>query len=520
MNPNSRLWLCRTNLENDYKNTLTFSSLQNQQNYFLEQATKSYTDYTYLRLERYIKVDDLIDNIDSNNYLVLLNNSKYYYYFITSMEYIDDFTTRINIELDVIQTYFFEINYKQTFIEREHVTDDIAGNHTIPEGLETGDFIVNSSGTFGNHWDGIGRSYGVILALTDGDYNDTSYFGGIYSGLTNYYFHDFESLNYLLNRPGTTLRQNAVNVYMYPSALTTAGQEIPIGEHNEYRIIILANSNNPNSITETILNSKPTSINGYTPRNKKLLTGEYNYLLCTNGVGLCKTYNYEYFSGNNIQFKEYSTMTPGGSILHVPMNYKGNNENQLESFPNAKFPICSWSTDGYTNWLTQNGVNSSGDIVFKDLTGLALAGVGSILSPMVGATLGASSVLSVLEDVSKVTNPERFPDTINGNINSGDVVYSINKCKSLYYQMSIKREFAESLDKFFDQFGYKVNIVKTPNIHTRVNWNYLKTKNCNFTGNIPQNYMNKIKSIFDNGITFWHNPATMLDYTQANGNVN
>ena len=31
--------------------------------------------------------------------------------------------------------------------------------------------------------------------------------------------------------------------------------------------------------------------------------------------------------------------------------------------------------------------------------------------------------------------------------------------------------------------------------------------------------MQKIKDIFDNGITFWHNPSTFLDYSQSNNIV-
>ena len=102
MNPQSRLWLCKANLENDYKNTLTFSNRNAQRNYFIGNpsdpsdygiSTKGYVDFTYLRKEQAIKVDDLVDNIDTNNYLVLINNNKYEYYFIKRMEYIDDQTT-------------------------------------------------------------------------------------------------------------------------------------------------------------------------------------------------------------------------------------------------------------------------------------------------------------------------------------------------------------------------------------------------------------------------------------------
>ena len=72
------------------------------------------------------------------------------------------------------------------------------------------------------------------------------------------------------------------------------------------------------------------------------------------------------------------------------------------------------------------------------------------------------------------------------------------------------------IDQYFDMFGYKVNTVKSPNVKSRKNWNYLKTINCNFTGNIPEKDMEKIKLIFDNGVTLWHNKDTMYDYNNDN----
>ena len=39
---------------------------------------------------------------------------------------------------------WFDITFKQCFVEREHVNDDTFGKHTVPEGLEYGEYIVNT----------------------------------------------------------------------------------------------------------------------------------------------------------------------------------------------------------------------------------------------------------------------------------------------------------------------------------------------------------------------------------------
>ena len=82
--------------------------------------------------------------------------------------------------------------------------------------------------------------------------------------------------------------------------------------------------------------------------------------------------------------------------------------------------------------------------------------------------------------------------------------------------MSIRQEYARCIDDYFSMFGYKTNRVKIPNITGRTNWNYVKTLGCNIIGDVPQGDMQEIKSIFNNGVTLWHNPSTFMDYSQNN----
>lgn len=82
--------------------------------------------------------------------------------------------------------------------------------------------------------------------------------------------------------------------------------------------------------------------------------------------------------------------------------------------------------------------------------------------------------------------------------------------------MSIKNEYARVIDNFFSMYGYKTNLVKLPNLSNRSKWNYVKTINANILGDIPQKDLQKIKDLFNNGITLWHNPLYFLDYSQTN----
>ena len=85
--------------------------------------------------------------------------------------------------------------------------------------------------------------------------------------------------------------------------------------------------------------------------------------------------------------------------------------------------------------------------------------------------------------------------------------------------MSITSQFAQIIDKYFDVYGYKTNLLKTPNVAHRQNWWYTKTINVNIVGNVPNDDMNKIKEAYNNGLTFWRNPANFLNYSVSNGIV-
>jgi hypothetical protein len=82
--------------------------------------------------------------------------------------------------------------------------------------------------------------------------------------------------------------------------------------------------------------------------------------------------------------------------------------------------------------------------------------------------------------------------------------------------MSINDEYAKIIDDYFSMFGYKVNSLKLPELFSRKSWNYIKTIDCNYTADIPQEDLQKIKAMFNNGITFWHDVNTFYDYSQLN----
>lgn len=526
----TKVYLLNVPLENDYKNTLYFNSLSQQQAYFQSKINSNYTytDFSYQRKDSFIRVPDMYDNLLNCNY-VMYQNSKYsnkwFYAFITDLKYVSSDRTDVYIDTDVMQTYMFDITVKESFVEREHVSNDTIGLHTIPEGLETGEYKVGykSSTSFG--------SAHVVVASTWDIFNEKpagSIMNGLYQGV-DYYLISSEgmyesSIKYLLSLYADKGKSEAIiGLFMVPDSLTnydnitwdymsTSGG-LSYFPYKKLSPEIM----NASDMGNFSLNKPLTSIDGYTPKNKKLFTYPFQYLLVSNNNGSSATFKYENFSTNPINFNTKGVITPGCSIRTAPLNYKGIARNNEEGLNLGKYPICSYNTDMYTNWLTQNSVNLGLSVASSLLT---IGGGALMMSTGAGALAGAGSVTSGLlgigQTLGQVYQQSLVPPQAEGNQNCGDVIYANGECNFTFYQMNIKEEYARIIDKYFDMFGYRVNMVKVPNKAHRSRYWFTKTIDVNIDGAIPNSDMQKIKNAYNNGITFWRNADEIQNYSLSN----
>ena len=257
--------------------------------------------------------------------------------------------------------------------------------------------------------------------------------------------------------------------------------------------------------------AKPTKLTTYTPVNKKLLTFPYCYFTITNNGGTEVPYHYEDFNGNP-QFSATMSLTPSMSTKATSPNYKNGNWSNgwSEGVMGCKTPQCSWTTDYYVNWLTQNAVNNVMQATNIGLSTASNIAYGNYLG---GATSLIGGIGNVVAEHYKAS---LVPDQVHGDIGSGDVNFSSDKCCFTYLPKCIKPQYARIIDEFFSMFGYATHRVKLPNITGRRNWNYVKTIGCYIEADIPQDDLQAIKDMFNNGVTFWHNASTFADYSQNN----
>jgi hypothetical protein len=133
---------------NDYKHTRWFDTLTDQTNYFLSKPVVHHmTQANFQRMEGYyfIAVNKSIDELWGTNYLMFNNTSKgngWWYAFVTKLEYVQKNTTYVHFQIDVFQTWKFYMNFKPSFVVREHCplwnADGTPVINTVDEGLNYG----------------------------------------------------------------------------------------------------------------------------------------------------------------------------------------------------------------------------------------------------------------------------------------------------------------------------------------------------------------------------------------------
>lgn len=512
----SKVYLLDVPLEKDYKHTLYFTNTSDQEEYFKSRKKHEYTDFSYQRKDNIIRIPGHYDTLTDSNYVMYQNSAysnKWFYAFIVDMKYFNDGVTEIQIETDVMQTWLLDYTVKPSFVEREHCSDDTIGKNLVPENLESGEYVC-SSHVMNSKLNELLTDCKMVLASAIAPYDDEKMpaggkFNGIYGGVGYFIANSKLEVEALLGMAANRgILDSITGLFMCPTFLLNE-ERVTVGSSYYY---IVGESESSVKQIITVSDSK-TSIGSYTPRNKKLLTYPYQYLLVSNNNGGSAIYNFEDFEPVDVQEETGTTVQelqfvlegcicPGGSIKLIPYAYKGDANNDEESLNLGKYPVCSYPADMYTNWLTQNSVNIALDVA---QAGISLA-AGNVASAGVG----------IASTVAQVHQASLQPYQARGNLNSGDVVYASGKNTFHFYYMNIKEEFAKIIDDYFDMFGYKKNRVKVPNKAHRSRWWYTKTIDVNIDGAIPNKDMQKIKNCYDNGITFWRNASEIQNYSLSN----
>jgi len=112
-------------LDVSQQNQKLFSSASARDNYFQTWPNQlTVGEYSYQRTERRLRLGINVEQARNFNYLAFQNSdygSRWFYAFITQVEYANRSTCYVYFKLDVIQTWFFDVSFKQSFVRRQHL---------------------------------------------------------------------------------------------------------------------------------------------------------------------------------------------------------------------------------------------------------------------------------------------------------------------------------------------------------------------------------------------------------------
>lgn len=528
--PTTALRLLDTPLESDYRNTLWFPNRETQTAYFLGKTIKTYDNFQYIKKNNTIVVDGEVDLLYNCNYIMYQNNNftnKWFYAFIDRIEWASNSSVRLYVSTDVIQTWFFDITYYDSYVDRCHSDTDVAGDNIVPE-----DFSVGNPGGYQVAGSTDLAPDGIALFATStysGESRTGSVNSGIYSGGQN--LVDFHIDNpgvgsildsYVKNGTATAV----IKLQQYPYKLKDGPMTVSFSKY-------------------------PSSISGYTPKNNKMLSSAF--ITCFMSMyGQETDFNPVFITGSKVNIKVSADQT-SGTISAFVENYSADSISTISMF--ASIPESGWSYNQYKNdYNLHSGSNAiyierQKNVRVGNTAQAVVGSVGSIaglagsvidtMNPITAVTgrvnqsiqnvtSNASNVISnatkaaiqfsgideITQDLAAISENYNAPATggmsaSNGYIATGKTVFS-------YGYKVLPKDIVERCDKFLTVYGYKQSEYRAINLHARASWTYIKTNGLNASGNFPDNDMEIIKRVFNNGVFFWVYTATYGNFGQNN----
>lgn len=502
--PSTNIRLLSVPLDISEKNQINFGSLSGQTSYFMGCTIYSIGSCTYQRKDNYIQVPYNAEVLYNINYVMYQNSnytSKWFYSFVEKIEYVNSSVSRIYLKTDTWQTWCFNLTFYNSFVVREHVLDDTFGLHTLPEGLDFGTnrlqymFLPFFSNTNSDAW----AVY--VVASSDLGFTVRGVRPNYISNLPNacyQYFFNREQFQLLCDYIGTTSGASSKIISM---AL------VP-GEMSEGTVIEDATWVHEALATKIM--------NGYTVKNNKLFTYPYNYLKMSVGGEVEKIYRFERFlapESTHVDFKCVYTNALTPSISIYPTSYNGGQSQSGFRFTDDRinftnFPQLAYTYDIYNNYIANHKWSLSSKYVGQ---------IGETVANM--ATLNLGGVLNTAGSIANEMASEQDMKNLGSQAvghTTAESLTSDNMLRCCAYEMGITAEYAKMIDDYFTMYGYKVNTVKIPQFNSRPNWNYIETRDVHISADIPQEDLTQICSMFNGGITFWHNTGTFGDYSQNN----
>lgn len=513
-------------LDNTYQNTLYFDNKEQQTNFFLSRSDISIYDCNTIKESQAFRVDGNVSTYYNYNYIMFRNThftGKWFYAFITDVVYIAESVTEIHYELDVMQTWYFDITQKDSYIEREHTKSDNLFEHLIKEDFEAlpTEIVDETPILTLNRDELVVVVYSSEKKLTDKDnagflhFSDPGIYGGTYVGsyIQIYKLVDFKVVVEILQAQGNI--DALISVFLFPHKfLSFVGS---VEELDPFADNLLESD----AITQTYYPKISYGVDDYKPRNNKMLQHPYNF---SSIVGRDGNFDIQYqfmeFDNNvyNTKVEIVLPLNPQPVGKVYVSNYRGVKYDYETTINISGLPLVPYNYSMYINEYNANRFQNQVMVLNRrrDL----IAGAFDLSKGSVGGVMNAMSNSAMR--IAQLGDEFDRPSTSVNQQSGSDSYLSMQDKKGLNIteqRTMFKKEHFMMVDEFFTKYGYKTLRTGVLSYRNRSNFTYVKTIECNFVGDFDVNTKNQIKSIFNEGITFWVNSDEIGNYSVLNSPI-
>lgn len=542
--PNTTLYVGVVPWNSDLKNVQSYSSRAEQISAIQGLLTHKYEHINIIRRDSDLILKGVNEDLTQCNYLMYQNadiSNKWYFAFIDNVRYNSLNSVIISHTIDVWQTYQFDITYYKNLILRAHVakSEDTVGRWLAPEPISvapeferkhnvfndlswTPQYVLHSTSVFNPNTkkyeykgNGTGASlsaeYGIFVDNDDDVQTVVKNYGKLSAADALKSNDDDEYSNWISDLLTGQTIDKAVKLISTTSISQLQDHRneliglyaIPAWVHsgtNKYA----TNSIKKKDVTTTLPTT--TLACGYTPRNKKMLSSLCKAYLFYNENGFKLPLKPELFTSDTPVFTVKATeLSTNGFLLQIGSyaDYTAKTNKISYNCENRLGYDANTGLDKVINTLTSavGVVNAVGSVASQAFAG----NVGGAVQGAVGAVQQSINMIDALGQRGVNTGA------------SGDIM-SITEKRAMPVFADVSPTIAQCryIDDYLDVYGYAINEIGKISTYmkNRSNWNYIQVANCNIKVSAPNDDFNKLKQMFESGVTIWH--KNFGDYDKTN----
>ena len=239
-------------------------------------------------------------------------------------------------------------------------------------------------------------------------------------------------------------------------------------------------------------------------------------------------FNPQWFGNDRSEYQLMITISGAGGQLGLasagfnPLN-NTYNAKAWENFRVSvtKLPALTWTADGYSEWISNNGAKELLGAISGVMHGLSTAMGGAVsaeygikhdskVQSLAGAAQIASGIADAASAIAESNARNNQARSSGATLQGGGSFSSVNDIalgafgfKVVYY--GVQPYVMNCIDMYFDRFGYLQNKLKKIDPMTRPIWSYKQTAECHVasTAGVPFIAEKAINVMFNNGVTFW-----------------